>query len=62
MARAVCRDPDPGPAGPALEQIGRMLSIAEQALTTDDGEARAAIGLVMAAGVIAATESFTALG
>ena len=30
MARAACRDPDPGPAGPALERIDRLLSTAEQ--------------------------------
>jgi hypothetical protein len=60
MARAACRDPEPGPAGPALERIDRMLSIVEQAGRTDGEDARAARGLVMAAGVIAATEPFTA--
>jgi uncharacterized protein len=60
MARAACRDPDPGPAGPALERIDELLSTAEQLLPADREEARSALGLVMAAGVIAATEPFTA--
>ncbi len=62
MARAACRDPDPGPAGTALEQIDKLLSRAEQLLTAGGEPARPALGLVMAAGVIAATESFTATG
>ena len=32
LARAACRDPDPGAAGPALERIDRLLSAAEQLL------------------------------
>jgi hypothetical protein len=60
MARAACRDPDPGPAGPALERIDELLSTAEQLLTAGGEQARAAVGLVMATGVIAATEPFTA--
>jgi uncharacterized protein len=60
MARAACRDPDPGPAGPALEKIDRLLSSAEQLLAAGGEQARTAIGLVSAAGVIAATEPFTA--
>jgi hypothetical protein len=60
LARAVCRDPDPGAAGPALERIDRLLSDAEQLLGNDPQAARAAVGLVMAAGVIAGTERFAA--
>lgn len=60
MARAVCRDPDPGPAGPALERIDQLISAAEQMLFAGDEQARTALGLVMAAGVIAATEPLTA--
>ena len=56
LARGVCRDPDPGVAGPALERIDALLSAAEQVVTTDGQQARAAFGLVMAAAVIAATQ------
>jgi hypothetical protein len=56
LARAVCRDPDPGTAGPALERIDGLLAAA-QALTGAGGDqAYTAFGLVMAAGAIAATE------
>ena len=61
LARAACRDPQPGAAGPALERIDRMLSAAESLLGTADREQiRAAVGLVMAAGVIAGTERLPA--
>ncbi len=56
MARAACRDPNPGPAGPALERIDELLATAEQLLGAGGEPARAALGLVMAAGVIAATD------
>lgn len=56
LARAVCRDPDPGIVGPALERVDGLLAAAEQLLGAGDDRARAAAGLVMAAGVIAATE------
>jgi hypothetical protein len=56
LARAVCRDPDPGHVGPALERIDRLLSAAEQLVGIDGEAARAAFGLVIAAGVIAGTE------
>jgi predicted TIM-barrel fold metal-dependent hydrolase len=56
LARGVCRDPDPGVAGPALERIDALLSAAEQLVTADREQARAAFGLVMAAAVTAATE------
>ena len=56
LARAACRDPDPGVAGPALERVDRLLSSAERLLSVGGEESRAAFGLLMAAGVIAATE------
>jgi hypothetical protein len=58
MARTVCRDPDPGAAGPALERIDKRLSAAEQLVAAGGDQTRVAFGLVMAAGVIAATEPF----
>ena len=58
LARAACRDPDPGAAGPALERVDKLLSTAEQLVTGGGEQTRAAFGLVMAAGVIAATEPF----
>ena len=58
----MCRDPDPGSAGAALERIDHMLSDAEQLLGRDGEDARAAVGLVMAAGVIAGTERLVAGG
>jgi uncharacterized protein len=56
MARGVCRDPDPGPAGPALDRIDELLSNAEQILAAGGKNARLGLGLVMAAAVIAGTE------
>jgi hypothetical protein len=60
LARAVCRDPDPGEAGPALERIDRLLAAGEELLAADRERAREATGLVMAAGVIAGTERLRA--
>jgi uncharacterized protein len=59
MARSVCRDPDPGIAGPALERIDTLLSTAEGVLAAGGEDGRMALGLVMAAAVIAATEPIT---
>lgn len=59
LARAACRDPDPGVAGPALERIDGLLAAAEQLLALDPEQARTSVGLVMAAGVLAATEPLT---
>ena len=56
LARAACRDPEPGAAGPALERIDGMLAAAEGSLGGDREQTRTAAGLVIAAGVIAATE------
>ena len=56
LARAACRDPDPGAAGPALARIDEMLATAEELLGAGGEQVRAAVGLVMASAVIAATE------
>jgi hypothetical protein len=56
FARSVCRDPDPGAVAPALERIDALLAAAEAIITGPREQARAAFGLVMAAGAIAATE------
>ncbi len=60
LARAACRDPEPGAAGPALERIDGLLSSAERLVGAGGERTRAAAGLVMAAGVIAATEPLVA--
>ncbi len=60
LARAACRDPDPGAVGPTLERIDGLLEAAEQLLGDGNEQARPAVGLVMAAGVIAATEPLAA--
>jgi uncharacterized protein len=60
LARAACRDPDPGVVGPALERVDGLLASAEQLIAAGNDRARAAVGLVMAAGVIAATEPLPA--
>ncbi len=62
LARAACRDPDPGVVGPAIERIDGLLAAAEPLLAASDDRARAAVGLVMAAGMIAATEPLAARG
>ena len=59
LARAACRDPDPGAAGPALDRIDELLANAEQLLSEGNEQGRSAFGLVIQAGVIAATEPFT---
>jgi hypothetical protein len=61
LARAVCRDPDPGPVGPALERIDGLLAGAEQLIATPVDDPRAAIGLIHAAATIAATEPVSGL-
>ena len=55
LARAVCRDPDPGDVGPALARIDSLLGDAEKAIG-EAGDPFLALGLVMAAGAIAGTE------
>jgi uncharacterized protein len=55
MARAACRDPQPGNDGEALEVIGAALGAAD-VLVGEEGGVRAAIDLVYRAIVRAATE------
>ncbi len=59
LARAACRDPDPGLVGPTLERVDELLAVAEQLVHAGHEQARMAFGLVIAAGVIAATEPLT---
>jgi hypothetical protein len=59
LARAACRDPDPGAVGPTLQRIDELLTAAEQLVGLGREQARGAFGLVIAAGVIAATEPLT---
>ena len=56
LARGVCRDPDPGAAGPALARIDELLAAAEQGLAASGEQTRTAFGLVMASAAIAGTE------
>jgi hypothetical protein len=60
LARGVCRDPDPGAVGPALQRIDAALAAAEQLVDAGGEQASLAIGLIMAAGAIAATEPVVA--
>ena len=62
LARAACRDPEPGVAGPAIDRIDGLLATAEQLSGPAMSGLGAAVGLVMAAGVIAATEPLPAPG
>jgi hypothetical protein len=55
MAIASCRDPDPGPAGEAIEAIAPALEAANVLLDREDG-IRPAIDLIYRANVCAATE------
>ena len=56
LARYVCRDPEPGDAGPALERIDAALAAAQSALMGGAEQETAAIALAIAAAAIAATE------
>jgi len=56
LARAVCRDPNPGAARSALERIDTLLAAAEQLLVGTREQVSLAFGLVMTASAIAATE------
>ncbi|HEX4837924.1 MAG TPA: amidohydrolase family protein [Solirubrobacteraceae bacterium] len=55
LAIAVCRDPEPGPVGEALDAIGAAL-LAARALLDTEGGARPALDLLFRAMVRAATE------
>lgn len=61
LAIAVCRDPDPGESGEALDAIGAALIAARTLLDTDDG-IRPAIDLLFRAVARAATEPRSATG
>ena len=56
LARAACRDPNPGAPRSALERIDALLAGAEQLTLGTRGRASHAFGLVMTASAIAATE------
>jgi GNAT superfamily N-acetyltransferase len=56
LARGVCRDPDPGSSRRALLRIDSILAAAEQVALLERPRSLAAIGLLQAASVIAATE------
>jgi hypothetical protein len=60
LARGVCRDPDPGGAGPALARIDNLLNTAEQLIKAPDAPLRRALRLIHAAVTIAATEPLPA--
>jgi predicted TIM-barrel fold metal-dependent hydrolase len=55
LALAVCRDPDPGVAGPVLERIAPALEAAKK-LIPDPENARSATGLIFLAVNLAGTE------
>ncbi len=56
LARSVCRDPDPGPAGPALERIDGVLTAAEALLSAPEPRRLEALWLIAGAVALAATE------
>ncbi len=56
LARAACRDPEPGAVGPVLARVDELLAAAESMVDAGVEQARAAFGLVISASVIAATE------
>ncbi len=62
LARSVCRDPSPGDAGEALARIDAMLAAAERLIGEADTDVIPIVGLIGAAGVIAATEPVGADG
>jgi GNAT superfamily N-acetyltransferase len=57
LARGVCRDPDPGSSRDAFSRIDAILAAAEQVASLEGPRSLAAIGLLHAAAVIAATET-----
>jgi predicted TIM-barrel fold metal-dependent hydrolase len=56
LARAVCRDPEPGSVAPALERIDGLLASAEQHAADAGQDPFIVLGLLLAASAIAATE------
>ncbi len=55
LARAVCRDPDPGPVGEVLAKIDGLLAVAEETLSDGREDAFNGFALMMAANVVAST-------
>jgi len=55
LARAACRDPEPGTVGAELERIDALLAGAEELIGRDGDAGRPAFGLLLAAATIAAT-------
>jgi hypothetical protein len=60
LARSVCRDPDPGATAAALEWIDGLLASVEEHAGDPGEDPFLVLGLVMAAGTIAATEPVAA--
>jgi hypothetical protein len=60
LARASCRDPDAGSAGPAMARVDALLASAERLLASGGEAAAGAFALMVAAGTIAATEPVAA--
>jgi hypothetical protein len=60
LARATCRDPEPGVVGPTLERIDAALAAAESLINAGDEHAITGIGLMHAANTLAVTEPLTA--
>jgi len=56
LTRAICRDPAPRTAGPALARIDAAMSAAEQIIAQGGTEAMTVFGLLHGAATIAATE------
>jgi hypothetical protein len=62
LARAVCRDPDPGVVGDALARIDAALEAAERLIPAGGEAALASVGLIHCALTVAATETLDQAG
>ena len=60
LARAACRDPDPGLVGEVLERIDALLGAAEQLIRAGGEASSSSFALMAVAGTIAATEPVAA--
>jgi len=56
LSQMTCRDPDPGPAGPALERIAPLLDAARRFLLEQPDQPRLSAPLIVLSMAIAATE------
>ena len=56
LSQMTCRDPDPGPAGPALERIAPLLDAARRFLLEHPDRPRLSAPLIVLSMAIAATE------